>query len=72
MYRIIIPIISITILSSCGSETYTCSCKGNDGKEIATHKIEADKESSASFECHQKELALSGNPEHQGVKCELE
>ncbi len=62
----------IICFTSCGSETFTCSCKGTDGKVIATHKIEADKRNSASFECHQKELALSGNPEYEGVKCELE
>lgn len=60
-------ILAITF-ASCGNNTYICTCAIGD-KTVGTYKIEASKEETASFECGQKELQFSGNPEFDGIKC---
>lgn len=57
--------------TSCGNEQFTCICKNGD-KEIANYKIDAAKKSTASFECNQKQLGFSGNPEFKDVQCGIE
>lgn len=63
--------IAILACSSCGSEKFTCSCK-SDGTEFTVYELDADKKESASFECKQKELTFSGNPEFKNAKCSIE
>ncbi len=62
------------LLASCGSNSYTCVCtdKGNNDKEVATITIEADKETSASFECQQKNLQYASGELFKDVQCKLE
>lgn len=71
MRKILLPILFSVLLSACGNNSYTCTCKDSD-KEIATYKIETTKKESASFECKQKSLALSGNPQYKNVQCAVE
>ncbi|MCB9047232.1 MAG: hypothetical protein H6550_13950 [Chitinophagales bacterium] len=71
MNKLLYLVCCLVLFTSCGNETYTCSCKHADGKEIAGYKIEAAKKSTASFECKQKGLKFSG-AEYKDVKCELE
>jgi hypothetical protein len=71
MFRITVIAITIIMLTSCGNDSYTCTCKDGE-KEIATYKIETGKKESASFECKQKSLALSGNPQYKNVQCTVE
>lgn len=60
--------------SSCGDETYTCKCtdKGDNNRSISDYEIKADDKSQAAFECKQKSLTFSGNPEYKNVQCEVE
>lgn len=58
---------------SCGeNEAHTCDCtdKGNGDKKIATYELKVAKES-AAFECKQKSLQFSGNPEYKNVECTI-
>ena len=60
-------------MASCGeNETHTCNCidKGNGDKQIASYELKVAKES-AAFECKQKSLQFSGNPEYKQVECGL-
>jgi len=62
------------LFSSCGDETYTCKCtdKGDNNRAISDYEIKADDKSQAEFECKQKNLTFSGNPEYKNVQCEVE
>jgi len=71
MQRVLLSITAWIFFSACGSDSYTCTCKDGD-KEIASYKIETGKKESASFECKQKSLALSGNPQYKNVQCAVE
>lgn len=71
MYKTTALVITTIILTSCGNNSYTCSCKDGE-KEVANYKIETAKKESASFECKQKSLAFSGNPEFEKVECVLD
>jgi hypothetical protein len=71
MFRTTTLLIITIILSACGDNSYTCTCKDGE-KEIATYKIETGKKESAAFECKQKSLALSGNPQYKNVQCAVE
>lgn len=71
MKKLLSALLVSILLSACGTDTHTCTCKDSD-KEVATYKIETGKKESASFECKQKSLALSGNPQYKNVQCAVE
>ncbi|MBZ0099090.1 MAG: hypothetical protein K8F30_08400 [Taibaiella sp.] len=74
MRELILIIPAAVLFSSCGDETYTCKCtdKGDNNRAISDYEIKADDKSQAAFECKQKSLTFSGNPEYKDVQCEVE
>ncbi|HEY9177859.1 MAG TPA: hypothetical protein VIN07_09225 [Flavipsychrobacter sp.] len=72
MRKLLLPVVILSItLASCGDETFTCKCtdKGDNDKSISDYEIKADDKSQAAFECKQKSLTFSGNPQYKDVQC---
>lgn len=70
--RVMILLTPVLLLFACTEVNRTCVCINEDtGDRVASYDIATSDKDAASFECGQKQLAFSGNPEFSNVNCNV-